>query len=222
MTEEEWQECEEPTLMLNFVRRKTRKVATERKLRLFAVACVRRVEATIAWEDGRKAIEVAERYADQKASKEELRASQKAAIRGTRVRSARYYGPHVPAAERRRRAALAGAIKASGKWEKVPHAAECAVELCSRRSPHDAVSAGCSDASSAARFVPYRVRAGWLTSTVLPSRRVYESRDFSAMPILADALQDAGCDNDDVLNHCRGPGPHVRGCWVVDLVLGME
>ncbi len=41
----------------------------------------------------------------------------------------------------------------------------------------------------------------------------------SAVCILADALQDAGCENTDVLNHCRGPGPHVRGCWVVDLVL---
>jgi len=48
-----------------------------------------------------------------------------------------------------------------------------------------------------------------------------ESRDFSAMPILADALQDAGCDNDDILTLCRdAKGVHVRGCWVVDLVLG--
>jgi hypothetical protein len=52
------------------------------------------------------------------------------------------------------------------------------------------------------------------------ARMVYESREFSAMPILADALQDAGCDDDDLLNHCRSDGPHVRGCWVVDLVLG--
>ena len=51
---------------------------------------------------------------------------------------------------------------------------------------------------------------------------MYESRDFAAMPILADTLQVAGCDNPDILNHCRGPGPHVRGCWVVDLVLGRE
>ena len=52
---------------------------------------------------------------------------------------------------------------------------------------------------------------------------MYETRDFSAMPILADALQDAGCDNDDVLNHCRDAKQvHVRGCWVVDLVLGKE
>ena len=52
---------------------------------------------------------------------------------------------------------------------------------------------------------------------------MYESRDFSAMPILADALQDAGCDSDDILSHCRDTSlPHVRGCWVVDLVLGKE
>ncbi|WP_255359505.1 hypothetical protein [Gemmata sp. SH-PL17] len=42
------------------------------------------------------------------------------------------------------------------------------------------------------------------------------------MPILGDALQDAGCDSADVLNHCREPAVHVRGCWVVDLVLGKE
>jgi hypothetical protein len=52
--------------------------------------------------------------------------------------------------------------------------------------------------------------------------QMYESRDFGAMPILADALQDAGCENDDILSHCRGDEPHVRGCWVVDLVLGKE
>jgi hypothetical protein len=51
---------------------------------------------------------------------------------------------------------------------------------------------------------------------------MYEARDFSAMPILADALQDAGCDSDDILSHCRGDGPHVRGCWVVDLVRSVD
>jgi hypothetical protein len=49
---------------------------------------------------------------------------------------------------------------------------------------------------------------------------MYESRDFSAMPILADALQVAGCDDEDVLNHCRGSKPHARGCWALDAVLG--
>lgn len=52
---------------------------------------------------------------------------------------------------------------------------------------------------------------------------MYNSRDFGAMPILADALQDAGCDNEEVLSHCRDAGAtHFRGCWVVDGVLGLE
>jgi hypothetical protein len=60
----------------------------------------------------------------------------------------------------------------------------------------------------------------WLTSTVIAlAQQMYDSRDFSPMPILADALQDAGCDNEEILNHCRQPGEHVRGCWVVDLLL---
>ncbi len=63
----------------------------------------------------------------------------------------------------------------------------------------------------------------WRTTiaTAIASQ-MYDSREFGAMPVLADALQDAGCENADVLDHCRGPGPHVRGCWVVDLVLGKE
>ena len=70
-------------------------------------------------------------------------------------------------------------------------------------------------------FRPARFDPAWRTSTAVAlASQMYESREFSAMPILADALQDAGCDNDDVLNHCRGLGPHVRGCWVVDLMLG--
>jgi hypothetical protein len=72
---------------------------------------------------------------------------------------------------------------------------------------------------------PYRPVAfdpAWRTDTAVSlAKQMYEARDFSAMPILADALQDAGCDSADVLDHCRDPqGTHVRGCWVVDLVLG--
>ncbi len=61
----------------------------------------------------------------------------------------------------------------------------------------------------------------WRSDTAVSlAKGMYESRDFSAMPILADALQDVGCDNDDILNHCRDEKQvHVCGCWVVDLVL---
>ncbi len=59
-------------------------------------------------------------------------------------------------------------------------------------------------------------------TTVALAAGVYAERAFDRMPILADALEEAGCDDVDVLTHCRGPGPHVRGCWVVDRVLGKE
>jgi hypothetical protein len=71
---------------------------------------------------------------------------------------------------------------------------------------------------------PFRAVAlepSWLTSTVVAlADGIYAERAFDRLPILADALQDAGCDTGDVLDHCRGPGPHARGCWVVDLLLG--
>lgn len=74
---------------------------------------------------------------------------------------------------------------------------------------------------------PYRRKRcekSWLTSDVLAlARGIYDERAFDRMPILADALQDAGCANEDVLSHCRDPHTaHVRGCWVVGLLLGKE
>ncbi len=74
----------------------------------------------------------------------------------------------------------------------------------------------------ASPFRPAAFDRVWGTDTVLAmARQMYDSREFSAMPILADALQDAGCDNGDILGHCRDTTvSHVRGCWVVDLVLG--
>jgi hypothetical protein len=71
---------------------------------------------------------------------------------------------------------------------------------------------------------PTKLNSAWRTDTVSSlARQMYESRDFGPMPILADALQDAGCDNELILTHCRDTTvPHVRGCWVVDLVLGKE
>jgi hypothetical protein len=63
----------------------------------------------------------------------------------------------------------------------------------------------------------------WLTPKVKTlAHAIYDDRAFERMPELANALAEAGCSNQDILTHCRGPGPHVRGCWVVDLVLGKE
>jgi hypothetical protein len=72
-------------------------------------------------------------------------------------------------------------------------------------------------------FRPAAVDSAWLTPGVVElARAIYDDRAFERMPILADALEEAGCTNADILTHCRLPGPHVRGCWVVDLVLGKE
>ncbi len=73
-------------------------------------------------------------------------------------------------------------------------------------------------------FNPWRQQPApgeWLTTTAVAiARQIYAARDFSLLPVLADALMDAGCEDADVLAHCNSTEPHVRGCWVVDLVLG--
>jgi hypothetical protein len=65
------------------------------------------------------------------------------------------------------------------------------------------------------------VYSNWRTPTVVSiARRVRDTLDFSGIPILADALQEAGCDDPQILAHCRGRGPHTCNCWVLDEVLG--
>ncbi len=72
-------------------------------------------------------------------------------------------------------------------------------------------------------FHPVSLDPAWLTGTAIAlATGIYDDHAFDRLPILADALQEAGCNSDDLLNHLRGPGPHVRGCWALDLVLGKE
>jgi hypothetical protein len=75
-------------------------------------------------------------------------------------------------------------------------------------------------------FRPVAVNADWLTwnnGTVAKlAQNIYDDRAFDLLPILADALEEAGCTNQDILDHCRSGGEHVRGCWVVDALLGKE
>jgi hypothetical protein len=72
-------------------------------------------------------------------------------------------------------------------------------------------------------FRPVALNPAWRTSNVTAlAQSIYNDRAFERLPILADALEDAGCDNADILNHCRQPAEHVRGCWIVDLILGKE
>jgi hypothetical protein len=75
-------------------------------------------------------------------------------------------------------------------------------------------------------FRPVSVAPLWLAwndgTVVKIAQAIYDERAFDRLPILADALEDAGCTDRAILAHCRQPGEHVRGCWVVDLILGKE
>ncbi|HUR55352.1 MAG TPA: hypothetical protein VMZ71_14560 [Gemmataceae bacterium] len=122
----------------------------------------------------------------------------------------------LPSAEERA-ALIAYAVVATGSGGV--NAADDAI----RNVPHEAVEVPIADLLRDVFGNPFRpvtFLPDWRTSTVLAlAQRMYESRDFSAMPILADALMDAGCTDGAILTHCRGQGPHARGCWCVDAIL---
>jgi hypothetical protein len=72
-------------------------------------------------------------------------------------------------------------------------------------------------------FKPVALDPSWRTEAdVAIAEGIYAERAYKRMPVLADALEDAGCSHEDILSHCRGDGPHVRGCWVVDLLTGRK
>jgi hypothetical protein len=75
-------------------------------------------------------------------------------------------------------------------------------------------------------FFPVAADPSWLAwndgAVIRIARDIYARRDFHLLPILADAMEEAGCDNGEILKHCRREEPHVRGCWVLDLVLAKE
>ena len=72
-------------------------------------------------------------------------------------------------------------------------------------------------------FRPMTFHPGWRSEMARTlARTIYEGRAFDQLPALAEVLERVGCHDPDVLGHCRGPGPHVRGCWAIRLVLGRE
>jgi hypothetical protein len=244
MTEAEWQACEDPEQMLLFLQGK----ASNRKLRLFAVACCRRIWHAMP-EPSLKGIEASERYADGEIDLVALREGSEAAKAAWNASTppAHQLFQEWGVGDHRANAAVHATDAAyRTMWSNIEgspfeNEVEIVWYICWRVFDATYLLSGAapdrdwerhlaSEERTAGRilgdifgdpFRPVRVNPDWLTSTVVAlASQMYESRDFSAMPILADALQDAGCDNADILDHCRSPGEHVRGCWVVDLVLG--
>jgi hypothetical protein len=231
MTEAEWFDSGDPAAMLEFLRGK----ASQRKLRLFATACCRRIRHLVTNEHLRQPAEEAERFADGLATRAELdtfrlRAADACTYTGIRAPRADEFASFAVIDTAVPEAQIA-AISASSL---AVSAAACAAGDSAPEAEYDAVSdqtrvIECAAQCELLRDIignPFRApvrKSGWMTAAVTTLARViYEERRFEDLPILADALQDAGCDNADVLAHCRGPGPHVRGCWVIDLLLGRQ
>ena len=215
MTDKEWAALQDPDRRLNYL--EERGCCDQRKARLFGVACCRRVWRVFTDDRSRTAIDMAEHLADGEITRREMdRIVEMAreAING-------HTNLDRPAETVARSLGMKKIRPAYVAWL-------CRYAVAPHTNYHDQHRDEAGEQLDLVRDIfgsPFRPLAfdpAWRTSTAVAlAKGMYESRDFGAMPILADALQDAGCDNEDVLNHCRSANQvHVRGCWVVDLVLG--
>ncbi len=243
MTEADWRSVDDPAPLLAFAEAQS----SDRKLRLFALACCRAAGELVAEGVRREALDVAERHADGEASGAELGAAMKTLYTESNMSSS-------AAGELNRAIRCAVARRTSGQVcarlvpEPVARAVADAAELGRSRAwrlrivpyktaaelvPPDSIrdatfavhrrlqAAIARDilrgpaAPSATAFAP------WLSPTVVGvAEAIYHNRSYADLLILADALEEAGCDHAAVLGHCRGPGQHWRGCWVLDALTG--
>jgi hypothetical protein len=220
MEEEEWLMCTYPSPMLECL-----PSPTERKLRLFAVACCRRVWELLPGPGSRRAVDVAERYSDGTATVEELDATSATEEPHSSQDYGGLYIVH-PAASRTVNADSCALNTSLLFADSVVPDKDATPDAGKRWEEAD----GAESAPQAQLlreifgnpFRPVEVAAAWRTQDVmLLAKGIYEEKAFDRMPILADALQDAGCNVDELLNHLRdAQQAHVRGCWALDLVLG--
>jgi hypothetical protein len=225
MTEQDWLECDDPDEPLDYLR----SWESERKLRLFACACAWRIWHLITDRWSRKAIKVAEKFADGLVDAAKLkyawgdawRSCQQAWRANQRDYPANFVAIPDPAEQdawtAAWRAALGTAsmmanaaapvVNADAQWRSAFFAerrVQCILLRDVFGSPFRAVG-----------FDP-----SWRTAqAVAVARAMYEDRKFDDLPLLADALEEAACTDSAILHHCHATGPHARGCWVIDLLL---
>ncbi len=214
MTEQQWLTSTCLSEMQSFLWGKI----SDRKLRLFGCACVRRVWHLLE-EPARRLVEAGECLADATVTKKDLAAVKKA-VRRLRMTTALQ--------------AACNTLKGRA-WDAASDAAWMARSAEVLQPPWP--TANHTDAGIIYQYQcgllrdmvgnPFRavmVDPAWLAwndgAVAKIGQVIYDSRCFEQMPILADALEEAGCTDADMLAHCRNPGEHARGCWIVDLVLG--
>jgi hypothetical protein len=211
VTEAEWLAYTDPLPMLRFLRGRV----SERKLRLYACGCCRLVWELLS-EGSRGAVEIAERYADHQATDVERdEAERSVAGSGQSILFAEggesltiQFSRHL-AASMSRGATVPGRLL----WETLLRVEE---------PPQLSEEVILKDLFGTLLFRPIPPDPVWQGGNIQAlARIIYDERRSDLLPLLADLLEEAGCPA-EVSDHCRGPGPHVRGCWVVDLVLGLS
>lgn len=223
MTEAEWLACTEPLPMVEYLRGR----ASERKLRLFAVACCRSTWNLLR-KSSKKAVEAAERYADGLATDDDMRTVHASAWAARNAAWKTYLAArNTPPEVRELASAGAKAASDAARVALCPPANYWdSPKIWSSPWSEDEFLKQCALLHCIFGLHPFRnvpVNSSWLTSTVVAlAVAIYDERAFDRLPVLGDALEDVGCTDQEILAHCRGPGPHVRGCWVADLLLRKE
>jgi hypothetical protein len=229
MNEEHWLSGADPTLMLDYLRETGR--AGERKLRLFAAACCRRIlhlsPRHVSSYAVQAAIEVAERFADGQATADDL---QQAAAQAKWYRGGYPFGVRARAAVRACSLDARDAASATGHVVFAVYAASGRSDSVRRaESAEHGELLRCLFGNPFRAPTPIRPAAlTWNDGCVLRlAQAAYEVRslpggtlDNSRLAVLADALEESGYSGVEILGHLRGPGPHVRGCYAVDAMLG--
>ncbi len=201
LEDEEWAGCTDPLRMLGLVG----KCTSRRKLRLFVCSCLRHNFPLLEDDRSRQAVETAERHAEGRATDAELLAA----------RAAAWEASH----ERRTPQSHAAAWAATPDvWIAVFNAARHTDPRVQCRLLRELVGP-----SLYRSVVSPRSEQAWNEGKVrLLAQGIYDDLAFDRLPLLADALEALGCGDSGMVDHCRRPGAHVRGCWVVDSVLGKE
>jgi hypothetical protein len=239
VTENEWNACTDPEAMLSFLhdsgtargwcscsccrvrcRRGKACCPTYRKLRLFSCACCQRILHFLP--------DVANKVLGELESFIEGAGYTEAPFTEfDQARRSRYPKERTPddgawtalyCALHRRWSEPYDESFAAERWRYAGRVAECATESACRDEKR--TQSAILREIVGNPFRPVTIDPAWQTVNVLAlAQSIYTDRAFERMPILADALEDAGCTNADILDHCRRPGEHARGCWVVDLLL---
>jgi hypothetical protein len=215
MTEDRWLTCDEPRKLLDHVEvylKAARTKVGRRKVCLFACAYYRRFLTFLRREPGvHRVTDLAERYAEGSIGREEASALLEEILKAQEWTNWWYRRAAESLLARRPQETAAASLE-------LPLGFGCYWD--ERRAQADLVREIWGNP-----FRPVSVPAAWLkwNDGVVPSlaRSIYDERAFDRLPVLADALEDAGCRNEHLLGHLRSPGPHVRGCWALDRLLGL-